>query len=214
MKWVLLLIFSICCGVIYSQTRPFQQDFDETEEEVLEIDIDSIDYESYTKKTSSFKALFNGKPGKAIMYGLLIPGGGQMYNRKYWKVPIALALEGGAITTFIIVRNRHIFLKNAYSLSLAGEANGTVLTTTQLNNFRKQYQKYTEQAGIAIIVVHFIVAVESYVNRHLIDFDISEDLSFGLKTPSFNSPLSAFGLSMNYNLSSSRKKIDPEKLAF
>ena len=211
---MLILIFSISCGVIHSQTRPFQQDFDETEEEEQEIDIDSIDYESYTKKTSSFKALFNGKPGKAIMYGLLIPGGGQMYNRKYWKVPIALALEGGAITTFIIVRDRHLFLKDAYSKSLAGEDSGTVLNTTQLNNFRKQYQKYTEQAGIAVLVVHIIIAVESYVNRHLIDFDISEDLSLGLKTPSFNSHSSSFGLSLNYNLSSSRKIIDPEKLAF
>jgi hypothetical protein len=180
--FILILLGFWCSG--FSQSRPLEGTYDETLEEENFVDPDSVDYESYTKKTSSFKALFNGKPGQAIMYGLLIPSGGQAYNRKYWKIPFALAAEAGAIATFIYLRNEFNTLTDGYALVLEGEEiNYKGLTTAdQFNSYRKRYQKWSEQAGVAMIVVHIIVAVEAYINRHLIDFDIDEDLSFGIKS--------------------------------
>ena len=184
MKFILISLFLLLSLGIGAQIIDRDEYYDGTEDEEENfVDPDSVDYESYTKKTSSFKALFNGKPGKAIMYGLLIPGGGQMYNKRYWKVPIALALEAGAITTFIVVRGEYNNLNEGYQLVLDGEAiNYKGLTTAeQFFNTRKRWRKFSEQAGIGMLVVHIIISVEAYIDRHLIDFDISEDLSFQLK---------------------------------
>jgi hypothetical protein len=42
-----------------------------------------------------FFSIFKGKPGKAALYSLIIPGGGQIYNKKWWKVPLALGIDVG-----------------------------------------------------------------------------------------------------------------------
>ena len=39
---------------------------------------------------NTFFDIFNGKPGKAAFYGLVAPGGGQIYNKKWWKLPFLL----------------------------------------------------------------------------------------------------------------------------
>ena len=183
MKWMFLLLGLFMNMGIYAQTRPFEGTYNEDDiENEPRINPDSINYEAYTEKSSSFKALFNGKPGKAIMYGLMIPGGGQLYNRKYWKFPIALAAEGTAGYIFYLNRSRYLQFRNAYAMRLEDpEYPFLNLSTAQINTFRKSYQKQSEQAGIAVIATHILVAVEAYINRPLIDFDISEDLSIQLK---------------------------------
>lgn len=214
MKWILIFQLLLLTFIANGQSRPFDNNnFGDETEEII-IDPDSIDYESYTEKTSSFKALFSGKPGKAIMYGMLIPGGGQMYNKKYWKVPIALVAETAGVATFIIVRREYNYILKQYEYAINDiPSNGYrgVTSSEQINNYRRVFQKYSEQAGVLMIVVHIIVAVEAYIDRHLIDFDINEDLSFDLKLPDFNSQPYA-GIKINYNLNHSTKKNQPKVL--
>lgn len=50
-----------------------------------------------TKSPSALKVLFSGKPGKALTYSLLLPGAGQVYNKRIWKVPFVYAALGGSI---------------------------------------------------------------------------------------------------------------------
>lgn len=208
MRWLLLVSVLLMTGIqSWGQTRPFDQTFQdeysENFEEETTIDPDSIDYEAYTKKTSSFKAIFSGKPGKAIMYGLMIPGGGQLYNRRYWKFPLAIAAEATTIYLFYDYRTTYFQLRNAYAARL--EDPDVVLdmfnnfTNQQLDTYRKAFQKRSEQAGIGILAVHVLVAVEAYIDRHLKDFDINEDLSFDFNPTipvDFGLPVS--GLTLTY----------------
>lgn len=174
---------------------------EEDDEEKTAIDIDSIDYEAYTKKTSSFKALFNGKPGRAIMYGVLIPGGGQIYNKRYWKFPIALAAEGAAIYTYINIRDRYRTVDKIYAdvINNVEGANFLGLTEpTKIFTYRQNYRKTAEQAAIGMVVVHLLVAVEAYIDNHLRTFDISEDLSFTPTLISTPGSLPTAGLGISY----------------
>lgn len=204
MKYIFIII-SLCISTLsFSQSRISSREndvlYDESVQEDNFIDPDSVDYEAYTKKTSSFKALFNGKPGKAIMYGMLLPGGGQIYNKKYWKVPIALTLEAAAITTFILVRQEYNMLNEGYLLVLGGAdityRNNS--TAEQFYNSRNAWRKLSEQAGVAMLVVHIIIAVEAYINRHLIDFDISEDLSLKPSVIDIGNRINSNGVSLSY----------------
>jgi len=200
MKYLIIIFFLVLTGVVFSQSplsNELSEDFDEEY-----IDADSVDYESYTKKTSSFKALFNGKPGRAILYGILIPGGGQFYNKDYWKVPIVWAAEGAGIATFIYLRGQYRGFDEAYRLTVNGDsdANFRGVTGVQaLYNWRQRFQKFSEQAGVGMVVIHIIMAVESYIDRHLSIFDIDEDLSINYSAPGINNSTQLAGLSFNYS---------------
>jgi hypothetical protein len=199
MKGLLVFILILLGTASYAQS-PLTNDIDDDIDDNF-VDPDSVDYDSYTKKSSSFKALFNGKPGNAILYGMLIPGGGQMYNKKYWKVPIALLAEGAGIYAFVFLRGEYNNFKEAYRLTLLGEGvpYRGISGIDPLNSFRQRYQKWSEQAGVAMIVVHIIVAIEAYIDRHLSIFDIDEDLSFDYSSPGYvpNSRIS--GVSVRYS---------------
>ncbi|GLR18403.1 DUF5683 domain-containing protein [Portibacter lacus] len=199
MRYLIFLIFFILSFYASGQS-PLTNDYEEDLSENF-IDPDSVDYESYTKKTSSFKALFNGKPGQAIMYGMLIPGGGQIYNKKYWKVPIAWVAEGAGIWTFVYLRSEYNNFNDAYRQTVLGEEGieyRGVSGTDRLNSYRKQFQKYSEQAGVGMIVIHIIAAVEAYIDRHLTDFDIDEDLSFDYTAPNINNNGKLVGVTLSY----------------
>jgi hypothetical protein len=199
MKALALLVFIFLGFASFAQS-PLTNDIDQDLADNF-VDPDSVDYESYTKKSSSFKALFNGTPGKAILYGMLIPGGGQIYNKRYWKVPIALAAEGAGIYAFIFLRGEYNNFKEAYRLTLLGEGipYRGISGADPLNSFRQRYQKWSEQAGVAMIAVHIVVAVEAYIDRHLSIFDIDEDLSFDYSAPGIVPESRVAGLSLRYS---------------
>jgi len=143
-------------------------------------------------------SIFYGQPGKAALYSLVVPGGGQIYNKRYWKAPLVWALEGYA--------GYHLFnsikrSKRATScwLSSLGEANGLTADcgevfepsmlpgpggyqTTAFQNqsfqVRQSARSQKDLAWILMSAAHLLNVIEAFVDRHLINFDVSEDLSF------------------------------------
>ncbi len=122
---------------------------------------------------NGFWSLFKGKPGKAALYSLVIPSGGQIYNKKWWKVPIALGIDGSL--TYVLIFNRNQY-KKSEQIYLDLLANQDPLA----NRYRQQrdyYRKWSEYSWIWLIGGHLITVVDAFVDRHLMDFDISPDLS-------------------------------------
>ena len=125
-------------------------------------------------------SIFTGKPGKAALYGLLIPSGGQFYNKRYWKVPIVLAAEG-ALLYFAIDRTRFWNeINNAYIQMLAnpgfeyrGVTDPNIILPVR-NNVRQE----KDYLWLGFGLVHFLAITEAFVDAHLLDFDIDDDLSF------------------------------------
>jgi hypothetical protein len=121
-----------------------------------------------------FLTLFEGKPGRAALYGLLIPAGGQIYNRKWWKVPIALSID--ASLAYVLVTNRNNY-KSAQAEYTAALANPMKEDLNRLREVRNFYRKWSEYSWIWMIGGHLITVLDAYVDRHLMDFDISEDIT-------------------------------------
>jgi len=128
---------------------------------------------------------FVPSPKKSAIIGLAIPGGGQVYNRKYWKAPIALGAYVGMY--YVIDFNQDIYrrLSTAYQASLKNEthefSNLPGFNTRTLRSLRDAYDKRTQMSYVGAVFIHFLVALEAFVDAHLQDFDITEDLSVKYK---------------------------------
>lgn len=117
---------------------------------------------------------------KAIVMSALMPGLGQVYNKKYWKVPLILGTLGG-ITYWGINNNKQY---KYYSTNLRAENDDDALTinTTNYNSAqliiqKRYYRKYRDIAIMTGVLVYLINVIDANVDAHLKTFDVSDDLS-------------------------------------
>lgn len=159
----------------------------------------STSTEEDTIVKNGFFSIFKGKPGKAALLSLVIPSGGQIYNKKWWKVPLALAIDGGLgyvlynnIRKYNIANDAYI---NARDLELK-----TLSRTIVERNFHRKNKEY---AYLWLFLGHITTVIDAYVDRHLMKFDVSPDLSlqYGSETNNFfvQSQLPIFNISINLN---------------
>ncbi len=136
--------------------------------------------DSTTIVDNTFFDIFTGKPGKAAFYGLIFPGGGQIYNKKWWKLPLVYALEGYLINSIISNTELYNGYQDAYLANLNGEGyeyRGTS-DVKILKGKRDEFRKGREYAWVIFIGGHLITIFEAFIDRHLIEFDVSDDLTF------------------------------------
>lgn len=150
-----------------------------------EIQVDTTFYEvdsSNQIRRNGFLTIFKGKPGRAALFGLLIPGGGQAYNRRYWKVPLALGVDAWGVYNYVF--NRQKF--NEWNDALLALNNNEIdsfrglSTANQIKNVRDGFRQRKEYGILLMVGAHVLTIAEAFVDRHLMDFDISDDLTFGI----------------------------------
>ncbi len=154
-----------------------------TAQEAL-IDTDSTVVQE-PKKQREFKgplSMFSGNPGRAALYSLILPGAGQVYNKKYWKAPIAFLADASAVA--VLIHNTKIY--NQWNKALDDLYNNPSEVDLELTKGRtaqevldkrdkaRQFRDYTI---VGVAIVHLVQVADAFVNRHLIEFDVSDDLS-------------------------------------
>jgi len=119
-------------------------------------------------------------PLKATVYSALLPGAGQIYNKKFWKLPIVYGGLGTCI--YFIDRNTRKF--NTYKNALIAEQDGdpaTVNTTGysafQLDQLQDTYRNWKDLSWIICAGVYVLQILDANVDAHLFYFDVSKDLS-------------------------------------
>lgn len=126
-------------------------------------------------------------PHKATFYSAVLPGLGQIYNQKYWKVPIIYAGFGGLI--YYTGYNNYVYkrYKNAYEIKLQIDSGDTTLvdplpgpTTAATLLTREEWRRYRDLTIIGIGILYVAQIIDANVDAHLFDYDISEDLSLRL----------------------------------
>jgi hypothetical protein len=133
-------------------------------------------------------------PRKALIWSA-IPGGGQVYNKRWWKVPVVYGGLLGMVAVADFNQTRYVRFRTALENRCLGEGNiiiepNTVCVPTEdefnpdqvsndaLIQARNNADQSRQTAYIGIFVVYLMQAVEAYTDAHLQEFDISEDLSF------------------------------------
>jgi hypothetical protein len=124
------------------------------------------------------------KPRTAAIVGLIIPGGGQMYNQDWWKVPISWAAYGGVV--YVIRQNTLEYRSFRDAVTTRLNQQPDPYPQFSLPGLRRQrdfYRKNMERAYIGLVAVHVLSALEAFVACHLNLFDISDQLSMGAGAP-------------------------------
>lgn len=130
-------------------------------------------------------------PTKAIWLALVIPGGGQIYNRKYWKLPIFYG--GFAGCAYALTWNSKMYkdYSTAYKDAMNGNMQSSSITDllppgykiseTQLKELLRKrkdtYRRYRDLSIFAFIGVYLLSVIDAYVDAELSNFDITPDLS-------------------------------------
>lgn len=138
--------------------------------------------ESKTEKTQdSLKPKHSAK--KASIMSICLPGLGQVYNRKYWKVPVLYA--GLGTLGYFVVTNRNYYkeFKTAYQYrtdndpSTVDKYANSSATAEQLKSYRDYYRHNLELSVILTAGLYLINIVDASVDAHLYKFDVSDNLA-------------------------------------
>lgn len=150
----------------------------------IRVAADSIVMDTIEKKEGFFTKDYPD-PKKAGLLSLVIPGSGQIYNKRWWKVPLVYGALGGMVYLIRTNSQLHDRLSTAYQLKLDGEEHefsGTSIDDARtLRSLRDEYDKNKQLSYIGLVIVYMLNGLEAFVDAHLQNFDISEDLSLRLK---------------------------------
>ena len=146
-------------------------------------------------------------PTKATWLALVIPGGGQIYNRKYWKLPIIYG--GFAGCAYALTWNGKMYKDYMQAYKDASKGNWDASSITDLlppgyidrvsqtqivETLRKRkdtYRRYRDLSIFAFIGVYLISVIDAYVDAELSNFDITPDLSMRIEPAVINNPYSS-----------------------
>jgi hypothetical protein len=120
-------------------------------------------------------------PNAAMIMSLCLPGLGQVYNKKYWKVPLIYASMGTTLYFFNFNNKIYREYKQAY-INKTDTLTSTMdlypdHTAAQLKEIQDYHQKYRDLNVILTALFYTINVVDAYVDGHLMKFDVSDDLS-------------------------------------
>ena len=131
-------------------------------------------------------------PRKALIYSALIPGMGQVYNNKAWKVPFIYGAGGAVLTYYQFNQERYKrfieHLDNIFQLKQQDpgfnpnnqeyEVYGRIYSSENaLENGRDFYRRKRDLSVFYLSMVYFINIIDAMVDAHFYKFDVSDDLS-------------------------------------
>ncbi len=187
-------VLSILCFLLFVTTIMAQEDSLMLERPAVQDTISDEEEKDY----KPYNAL---APAKAAFYSAVLPGLGQAYNGRYWKIPIAYAGLGIGVYFYISNDNQWNRYRDAYKNRLAGRKDEFEGRITNDGLIRAQ-QFYRRNKEISILVtagIYVLNIIDANVDAHLQQFNVSEDLSVkpNMDFDNFTGK-SRYGLSLNY----------------
>ena len=144
-------------------------------------------------------------PKVAIALSAVLPGAGQVYNKKAWKIPIIYTLIGGGITLCCYFNHERKACENEYLHRANGETDLLDPDLAKhgdeaLISMKQSYTRYMEISIAATGVFYLLNIIDAAVDAHLYYFDISDDLTFHIRPyaqPSFLAAPAHVGVSFS-----------------
>ena len=194
--FLLLILFVLQVPAAFAQvdSTKQQQVFDTTKPRILVDTLPKLDSPLVVNKQKVDSVIRKHSPKKAAIRSALIPGWGQAYNKRYWKIPIvygALGVSGGI---FLFNLKNYRELKQAYIArnralpTSAGPGDSTeyrkleriyqVLDINAIRTYRDEYRRNIDYSALFFILLWGLNVVDATVDAHLRSFDVTPDLSF------------------------------------
>jgi hypothetical protein len=190
--------FFSCVFVLFTLISLGQEVQNNTQE------IDSITTDLKKENNITFDTLIPKKrglnplaPAKAGFYSAVVPGLGQIYNKRYWKAPIAWLLIGGGIYGYTYYDGKYREFRTAFKRRKVGFTDdefydtrlepGEVTTRTtpeiddqRLERLQNDRQNDRDRTLLLTIVFYALNVVDANVDAHLKQFNIDDDLGINL----------------------------------
>ena len=186
-------------SVIFDLENPYSVSVDTAKivkKPIVSIAQDTVKHKAKLPKEVKLKTPFTPSPQKAVIYSLICPGLGQIYNKKYWKLPIvyggflgvgyAISWNGGLYGDYkkaykdIVLdptgtTSWHNFVSNSENV-----LNNPTLLKQQTDRLKRRRDYFRRNRDLAIIVgvgLYVLCLVDAYVDASLYNFNITPDLS-------------------------------------
>ncbi|GAA4276315.1 DUF5683 domain-containing protein [Aquimarina mytili] len=141
-------------------------------------------------------------PARAAFYSAVLPGLGQAYQKKYWKVPIVYAALGTGVYFYIQNNDNYNRVRDIFKRRLAGFTDDEFpnITNDQLISLQERYRRDQELSLLVTVGIYLLNIVDANVTAHLQQYNVTEDLSFKPKVNfnEFDAGLN-YGVSLNYS---------------
>ena len=184
-KFISIALFLI----LFSNTAVLAQKKTKTEEVATKDTLKSIDIDPLT-------------PAKAAFYSAVLPGLGQAYNKKYWKIPLVYGAIGTSLYFYIDSNKKYHQFRDAYKRRLEGYTDDefSYLDNSRLIAGQKFYQRNRDFSTLFIVGFYVLNIIDANVDAALMQFNVDDRLSIkpALYQNSFNYKTNV-GLSLNYN---------------
>ncbi|MDC6406953.1 MULTISPECIES: DUF5683 domain-containing protein [Maribacter] len=181
--------FSILSLLFFLTVTSYSQEEEQPEEKAtdsisnaLSTDVLIMDDSLTVKKTRNINPL---APSKAAFYSAVLPGLGQIYNKRYWKVPLVWGAIGGSVYAYTWNNDNYKRFRTAFKRRQAGftddEFNGEgvfpFLDDGDLENQQERFQRDRDLWLVLSIVAYSLNIIDANVDAHLKQFNIDNNLA-------------------------------------
>ena len=160
---------------------------------------------SYSQENElRFDELDPTAPSKAAFYSAVIPGLGQGFNKKYWKIPIVYAAIGSSAYLYDFNNKKYWDYRNAYKSRKAGYKNdpyqNLILDDDRLLDGADFHKKNRDLSMVFIVGFYILNILDANIDAHLKQYNVNESLTI---KPYINNDIEfyeqAIGISLNLN---------------
>lgn len=159
--------------------------------------------DSVAKKARRDWATWRPNPKRALWLALVLPGAGQIYNRKYWKIPIVYGGFVGCIYAMQWNNQMYRDYSQAYLDIMDDDPNtqsynqflhlGNKIDDTNIERYKKlfksrkdRYRRWRDMSFFVLVGIYALSVIDAYVDASLSEFDISKNLSLSVEPTIMN----------------------------
>lgn len=159
--------------------------------------------DSVAKKARRDWVTWRPNPKRALWLALVLPGAGQIYNRKYWKIPIVYGGFVGCIYAMQWNNQMYRDYSQAYLDIMDDDPNtqsynqflhlGNKIDDTNIERYKKlfksrkdRYRRWRDMSFFVLVGVYALSVIDAYVDASLSEFDISKNLSLSVEPTIMN----------------------------
>jgi len=141
-------------------------------------------------------------PAKAAFYSAILPGLGQAYNKKYWKIPIVYGAIGVSMYYYIDSNQKYHQYRDAYKRRLEGYTDDefSYYDNARLISAQKFYQRNRDLSALFVVGFYVLNIVDANVDAALIQFNVNDNLT--VRPDVYMNDVTSkanVGLTFNYN---------------
>lgn len=142
-------------------------------------------------------------PAKAAFYSAILPGLGQAYNKKYWKIPLVYGALGTSIYFYVDNNKKYHTFRDEYKRRLEGYERSEEFNRLDNNRLiaaQKFYQRNRDLSALVTLAFYALNILDANVDAALIQFNVDENLSVRpVLYPNDVTLKTNVGLTFNYN---------------